>query len=478
MKICVIGTGYVGLVAGACLADFGNDVVCVDKVEEKIAMLRRGEVPIYEEGLEEVVRRNVAADRLLFTRDLAAAVADSEVVYLAVGTPPKQNGDSDLSALYAVATQVLAAIRQFTVIVVKSTAPVGTAQTIREMATIGKAPQADFDVISNPEFLRQGTAVHDFMNPERVIIGGQSERALRIMAELYQPFADRRIPIIVTTNETAEIIKYAANTFLAMKISFINEMANLCDRLDGDITQISAALGMDSRIGPAFLNPGPGFGGSCLPKDVKALIQTAKKQDYDFRLGKSIMSANEFQRRQVISNVKKVLGSYNNKRIAVLGLAFKANTDDTRESPAVYIDRKLHRNGSKVVAYDPCAMNPARRELPGVTLADSPYEACQEADILMILTEWPEFRKLDYGRMRNLMARPILYDTRNLLPPDVLEELGYLYFDSGRCSLAVARRRFAERKASERDLVLTPPQPARRRRRRLVPRPALAVPRP
>ncbi len=440
MKITVVGTGYVGLVAGACFAEFGQDVVCVDSNSRKIEQLNAGEVPIFENGLDELLARNVAAGRISFSDDLTAAVPGSDIAVVAVGTPGKSGGETNLDYFHSAISDILANVDSRLILVIKSTVPMGTAARTREWIRQLVRPDQRIDIVSNPEFLRQGSAVEDFLNPDRVIIGGDSQHALNLMREVYKPLEKRNIPIILTSNETAEMIKYAANTFLALKISYINEIANLCDHFRADVTKVAEALGLDKRIGPSFLKAGPGFGGSCLPKDVKSFVHSSKKSGYTFRLGKAIISANSYQRRAVVSKVKSMLGSLRGKKIAVLGLAFKANTDDTRESPAIYVIKRLHHGGAKVRAYDPAATELARREVPRVRYAEDPYEACEGADILLLLTEWAEFRTLDYNRVRQSMAQPIVFDARNALNRDELEKLGFVYFDTGRAPFADAKR--------------------------------------
>ncbi len=440
MKITVVGTGYVGLVAGACFAEFGQKVVCVDYDRQKISQLNAGEVPIFEDGLEDLLTRNVAAGRLSFSHDLPVAVPGSDVAVIAVGTPGKSGGETDLEHFHRAISDVLANIDSRLILVIKSTVPMGTAARTREWVKQITNPDQRIDIVSNPEFLRQGSAVNDFLNPDRIIIGGDSRHALRLMREVYGPLEKRNIPVVLTSNETAEMIKYAANTFLALKISYINEIANMCDHFGADVTKVAEALGMDSRIGPSFLEAGPGFGGSCLPKDVKSFVNSSKKRGYTFRLGKAIISANAYQRRAVVAKVKSLLGSLRGKRIAILGLAFKANTDDVRESPAMYVIKRLHHSGAKVRAYDPAASAPARREVPRIQYVNDAYAACDGADIAVLLTAWDEFRNLDFSRIHQSMAQPIIYDTRNALNRDQLGKLGFVYFATGRATLGDAKQ--------------------------------------
>ncbi|MBD3381710.1 MAG: nucleotide sugar dehydrogenase [candidate division Zixibacteria bacterium] len=432
MKISVIGTGYVGLVAGTCLAEFGHEVTCIDRIKEKIDCLKSGKCPIHEEGLEDLIKKNAAAGRLDFSTDLATSVSNSQAVFLGVGTPEGPSGKTDLSALRGAARQVAQNMRGYTLVVIKSTVPVGTAEEISRLINHNIRHLATFDIVSNPEFLRQGTAVYDFLNPERVILGASSETGVKLIREIYESFVERDIPIIETTNETAEVIKYAANSFLAVKISFINEMASICQKVNADISQISRALGMDRRIAPGCLNPGPGFGGSCLPKDVKSLIYTARGAKYRFRLGRAALDVNKHQHKAVVDKLRQTLGSLRRKRIALLGVAFKANTDDTRESPAIHIARRLYREGAELVAYDPVAMKLGKIDIPEVAFVDSAYDACYNADATLLLTEWQEFRELDFARIKMLMARPVLHDTRNCLDGQKMIALGFEYKDNGR----------------------------------------------
>ena len=439
MNICMVGTGYVGLVAGACLSDFGMNVNCVDVEKDKIERLKKGEVPIFEMGLKELIARGVERDRLRFSTDLAEAVDRSLVIFLAVGTPESPDGSADLSAIERVATQIAGCMKEYKIIAIKSTVPVGTATRLKKLIKENQSQPIDFDVVSNPEFLRQGSAVEDFLRPNRVILGCDSERALAIMRDIYRPLYLLETPIVSTTNETAELIKYAANSILALKISFINEVANLCDLCGADINQVAKALGMDKRIGPKFLHPGPGFGGSCFPKDVKSLIHIAEGFDYDFRLAKAIVEVNRRQKQVVVDKSRKLLGSFKGKRVCLLGLSFKPNTDDIREAPAVYVAGKLLEEGAVIHAYDPAAMDAARGELPDINYFDDAYSACEGVDLVIIMTEWNEFRDLKFTRLKAIVRTPNIYDTRNIYDGNLIKDLGFNYLSTGRNIRAKAK---------------------------------------
>ncbi|MDX9857808.1 MAG: UDP-glucose/GDP-mannose dehydrogenase family protein [candidate division Zixibacteria bacterium] len=432
MNVCVVGTGYVGLVAGTCLSDFGMNVVCVDKVKEKIDMLNRGEVPIYELGLGELIQRNVKLDRLHFTTDLKQAVDRSLVVFLAVGTPERPDGYADLSQIEAVAKEVAGYMTEYKIIAIKSTVPVGTARRLRQMIRETASSDVEFDVVSNPEFLREGAAVNDFLRPDRVILGCDSERALAIMRDIYRPLFLLETPIVSTTNETAEVIKYASNTMLAVRISFVNEIANLCDIVGADVYQVSKALGMDKRIGPKFLHPGPGYGGSCFPKDVSALARLSEDVGYDFKLARAVIEVNARQRELAVQKAVAALGSVPGKVIGLLGLSFKPNTDDVREAPAIYIARRLMEQGATVNAFDPAAMDEAKKNIEGIKYHKNAYDAVTGADIVIIATEWNEFRDLDFRKIKSLVRTPIVYDTRNIYNPKALKEIGFKYVATGR----------------------------------------------
>ncbi len=433
MNICVIGTGYVGLVAGTGLSDFGMNVTCIDKDENKIAALKRGEVPIYELGLRELIERNVKLERLHFSTDLEEAVDRCLVIFLALGTPEMSDGSVDMRDTFEVVERIARCMKEYKIIAVKSTVPVGTAREIRRLIKDNLSEPVEFDVVSNPEFLRQGAAVEDFMRPNRVILGSDSARALAIMHDIYRPLYLLETPVINTTNETAELIKYAANTMLAMKISYINEIANLCDKAGADVFQVARALGMDNRIGPKFLHPGPGFGGSCFPKDVKGLLKMSENLGYDFKIARAILEVNSFQRDLVLSKAKAMLGgSFQDKVVCLLGLAFKPNTDDIRESPALHVASRLLGEKVRVQVYDPAAMDNTRRVLPDIAYFSNAYDAAGGADLIIIMTEWNEFRDLSFSRLKDKMRSLNIFDTRNLYNPATIKEKGFRYLATGR----------------------------------------------
>ncbi|MFI5183102.1 MAG: UDP-glucose dehydrogenase family protein [Vicinamibacteria bacterium] len=432
MKIGVVGTGYVGLVVGACLAENGNSVVCVDNNAEKIGALQRGEIPIYEPGLEEMLPRNVAEDRLRFTTDLAGAVRESEILFIAVGTPQDGDGSADLTYVVAVAEAIGRAMNGWKVIVTKSTVPVGTAAKVREViAGVTKQP---FAVVSNPEFLKEGAAVDDFLKPDRVVIGTDDPKVEAIMRELYEPFVRTGHPILVMDHASAELTKYAANAMLATRISFMNEIANLCDKVGADVRQVRMGIGSDTRIGSSFLFPGIGYGGSCFPKDVKALLRTAHDAGCKLSVVQAVDDANNYQKAILVPRVEKYLGGLRGKTIALWGLAFKPRTDDMREAPALSIIEALTKGGASVRVYDPKAMTAAKRELgeTPVTFCHRSYEAVEGADALVIVTEWGEFREPDFERLKSLMRRPAIFDGRNIYKPDHLRAIGFHYEGIGR----------------------------------------------
>ena len=430
MNICVVGTGYVGLVTGAVFADLGNDVTCVDKDKAKIDSLKRGIMPIYEPGLEEMVSRNVEDGRLSFSTDLDEAVRKSEIVFIAVGTPPKENGETDLSAVEEVALGIARVIDRYKVIVNKSTVPVGTGDLVKEIIDRNKRRQVDFDVVSNPEFLREGSAIEDTLRPDRIVIGAPTQQVAMTLLELYAPLER---PMIITGVHSAEMIKYASNAFLATKISFINAIANICEEAGADVSHVIKGMGMDARINPAFLQAGLGFGGSCFPKDTDSLIHTAAKLGYDFKLLRSVMEINKERGTRFVEGIKNALSPLSDKVIAVLGLAFKPNTDDMREAKSVDVITDLLKAGATVRAYDPAATENAKRLLPpAVHCCQSPYEAAEGADALAIVTEWNEFRFLNMDRVRQSMRRPIIFDGRNIYEPERLKRLGFAYHSIGR----------------------------------------------
>jgi UDPglucose 6-dehydrogenase len=433
MKIAVVGTGYVGLVLGACLAENGNNVVCVDKDQSKIDMLEAGQMPIYEPGLEEMVRRNDHEERLSFTTDLAGAVRASAIVFIAVGTPQGEDGAADLQHVIAVARDIGRAMNKYTVVVDKSTVPVGTAARVRE--AIAKETTQPFAVVSNPEFLKQGAAVEDSMKPDRVVIGVDKgdERAGEMMQELYAAFTRTGAPIMVMDTASAELCKYAANAILATRISFMNEIANVCELVGADVDQVRRAMGADRRIGTSFLFPGVGYGGSCFPKDVKALARSAKDRGYDFKILRAVEDVNQAQKERLVAKMERHFTQLSGKTIALWGLAFKPRTDDMREAPAIPIIEGLLERGAKVRAYDPAAAPVARRIFDSrIALCDKSYDALAGADALAIVTEWNEFRDPDFEKMRSLLKSPVVFDGRNIYSPEHMRALGFTYFSIGR----------------------------------------------
>jgi len=438
MKICVVGTGYVGLVAGTCFAEGGNDVLCVDNVAAKIQSLRDGHVPIYEPGLEELIRRNVTEGRLGFSTDLDDAVRKSLVCFIAVGTPSTADGAADLSAVMAVASAIGRAMDGYRVIVTKSTVPIGTAERVR--SAVAGATKHPFDVVSNPEFLKEGAAIEDFMKPDRVVIGAESQRAVDVMRQLYDPFVRTGNPILVMDNASAEMTKYAANALLATRISFMNEIANLCERVKADVDQVRRGIGYDRRIGHHFLFPGVGYGGSCFPKDVKAVIHTALENGMEFPLLTAVEDVNQAQKHRLVEKVVDEFGAdLKGHRFAIWGLAFKPRTDDMREAPALTIVEGLLAHGAALAVHDPEALNEARKVFGDtVTYHRVNYDALEGVDALLIVTEWNEFRRPDFPRMKRLMRRPMIFDGRNLYEPEVMREHGFTYLPIGRTPVRVA----------------------------------------
>ena len=431
MKVAVVGTGYVGLVVGACLAESGNDVICVDKDEAKVRMLRRGKSPIYEPGIEDLLRRNKAEGRLTFTTDLAKAVRQSTIIFIAVGTPQGEDGSADLQHVMGVARDVARAMNGYKVIVDKSTVPVGTAQKVRDV--VRRETTHPFSVVSNPEFLKQGAAVDDFMKPDRVVIGADDSKAADLMVALHKPFTRTGAPIMVMDTASAELAKYAANAMLATKISFMNEIANVCEAYGADVDRVRQAMGSDRRIGTAFLFPGVGYGGSCFPKDVKALVKFSGDKKYDFKILKAVEAVNESQKRVLVKKLESHFGTLKGKTIAVWGLAFKPKTDDMREAPAIPIIKALLEKGAKVQAHDPEAMSTAKGLFKGgITYTSRNYDALKGADALAILTEWQEFREPDFARMKKLLKNPVVFDGRNIYQPAQMKELGFTYYSIGR----------------------------------------------
>ena len=471
MKICIIGTGYVGLVTGTCLADFGLQVTCVDQDETKISLLNSGGVPIYERNLAPLIEKNISAGRLTFTTDLKKAVKQSKVIFIAVGTPPNDDGSANLKQIEKVAQQIATSINEYKVIVNKSTVPIGTAHKIKEIinkyqtlslrANEGSAAishsspsplrgehtqnflplrggrikvrvKYPFDLVSNPEFLREGSAVYDFTHPDKIVIGTTSNKALKIMQEIFRPLYLIDTPFVITNPETAELIKYACNAFLATKITFINEIANLCDKVGADVHQVAKAMGLDGRISPKFLHPGPGFGGSCFPKDTEALCRIATGYGYEFKTLQAVISANKRQRELMVEKIKHLLGDLKDKTIGVLGLAFKQNTDDIRKSPSIDIIQLLLKEGAQIRCFDPLAMENSRKVLPTLTYCQDEYETAEHCDALVIATEWNQFRNLDLFKIKKLLKSPIFLDLRNLYNPEKAKELGFIYEGIGR----------------------------------------------
>ncbi|MBN9688217.1 MULTISPECIES: UDP-glucose dehydrogenase family protein [unclassified Corallococcus] len=431
MRIAIIGSGYVGLVAGTCFADSGNDVACVDIDERKIRMLQDGQVPIYEPGLEELIKKNVKEKRLTFTTNLAEGVQNAQAVFIAVGTPEGESGEADLQYVLAAAQAVGRAMKQYTVVVDKSTVPVGTADKVRE--AIAKVTDVEFDVVSNPEFLKEGAALDDFFKPDRVVIGADTERARTIMGELYAPFVRTENPILFMDTRSAELTKYAANAMLATRISFMNDISALCEKVGADVDFVRKGLGADKRIGYPFLFPGVGYGGSCFPKDVKALVTTAREYGLELDLLRAVERTNERQKKLLVSKAVKHYGSLEGKKFGVWGLAFKPKTDDMREAPSIEVIEGLIGKGASVIAHDPVAAHAAKRVFGDrIRYAELPYDALEGVDGLFVVTEWNEFRHPDFARMKSLMKTPVVFDGRNIFQPARMREQGFTYFGIGR----------------------------------------------
>ncbi|MBL8148892.1 MAG: UDP-glucose/GDP-mannose dehydrogenase family protein [Blastocatellia bacterium] len=435
MHIAIIGTGYVGLVTGACFAEFGVNVTCVDKDESKIKKLQEGIPTIYEPGLEVLLSKGRREGRLSFTTNLKEAVQKSLVIFIAVGTPPRETGAADLSQVEEVAAEIGKYLNGYKVVVTKSTVPAGTGALVKRIISENCSEEFRFSVASNPEFLREGAAIEDFMHPDRIVIGCGDPEGVAIMKDLYSPLYLIDIPFVITSVETAELIKYASNAFLATKISFINEIAMLCDRVGCDVYDVARAMGLDKRIGPEFLHPGPGYGGSCFPKDTRALVHLAANYECDLKIVKAVTEVNDRQRDLMLEKVKQMLGEPVGKTVAVLGLAFKPNTDDIRESPAIYIVRKLVDLGVKVRASDPASIDEAKKLFPEVDFCTDAYETAQGADLLVFLTEWNQYRKLDLEKLKSVMAQPAIADLRNIYDPNLIRKSGFKYVGVGRtCS--------------------------------------------
>ncbi len=435
MNITMIGTGYVGLVTGTCFAEFGHHVTCVDKVSEKIEKLKGGTIPIYEPGLDVLVAKNVKEGRLTFTEDMESAVASAEAVFIAVGTPSSRRGDgyADLTYIYDATRELAHYLKDYTVIIDKSTVPVGTARQVARIIN-EENPAAEFDVASNPEFLREGAAISDFMRPDRVVIGVESEKAEAVLHEIYQPLYLQETPIVTTDIETAELTKYAANAFLATKISFINEMALLCDALGADVVSLAKGIGMDGRIGSKFLHPGPGYGGSCFPKDTLALLRIAQENGQNLRIVEAAIEANSAQKANMVKKIRDMLGgSEAGKTIAVLGLTFKPETDDMRDSPSLTIVPALIEKGARIRAHDPQGIEEAKQLMPdGIVYAENAYDACEGADAVILMTEWNQYRALDLTRLGDCMNQKVFIDLRNVYKPQALRDLGFNYVGVGR----------------------------------------------
>jgi UDPglucose 6-dehydrogenase len=430
MNICVIGSGYVGLVTGSCFADLGNNVICVDNDKSKIAALKKGLIPIYEPGLEELVKRNVKELRLSFTSNLKDGVKKSEVIFVCVPTPPKDNGDADLSYVEAVSKEIALAMPSYRLIVEKSTVPVNTGEWVEHTINVYNKRKIKFDVASNPEFLKEGSAIEDFMDPDRVVVGVKSKRAADLLTELYKPL---KAPMVVTDIKSAEIIKHASNSFLATKISFINSVANICDKVGADVVDVARGMGLDKRISKDFLSAGIGFGGSCFPKDLAAFVHIAEKAGYDFSILKEVQRVNKHQRRSVIKRIEELLWNLNKKTVGVLGLSFKPGTDDLREAPSMEIIGMLQNEGVHVKVFDPVAMSKAKIALgKGVKFCKDAYETAKDSDCLLIVTEWNEFKELDFKKIKKLMRQPIIVDGRNIYDPKEMKSLGFKYVGIGR----------------------------------------------
>jgi len=436
MHICVVGTGYVGLVTGACLADFGINVTCVDKDEEKIAKLLEGEIPIYEPGLDSLVEKNAKSGRLHFSTDLAPAIQHALAIFIAVGTPPKEDGSADLSYVVQVAEAIADNLNGYKVVVTKSTVPIGTGQLIEKIMNERGSGVHPFSVVSNPEFLREGSAIADFMRPDRVVIGARDPQAVAIMKDIYSPLYLIETPFVITNVESSELIKYASNAFLATKITFINEVAELCDRLGADVHHVAKGMGLDKRIGPKFLHPGPGYGGSCFPKDTHAMSEIAREAGRAFEIVDTVIAVNNRIKKRAVERVQEAIGeNLEGKTVAVLGLSFKPETDDMRESSSVPLVTALVEGGAKVKAYDPVAMDNARVMLPeGVQYCEDSYDAADGADAMIIVTEWNQFRSLDMERVRSLLKQPVVIDLRNLYDPKRMKDQGFQYSCVGRAA--------------------------------------------
>jgi UDPglucose 6-dehydrogenase len=432
MNITIIGSGYVGLITGACFAEFGINVICVDNDEKKIQLMKKGIAPFYEPGLEELLQRNLKSGRLHFTSDLAEAVDNSLVIFIAVGTPPRGDGSAEMKYVEGVARELAKHIKNYKVIVTKSTVPVGTGEKIKKIISKNLKENIDFDVVSNPEFLREGAGIEDFMRPNRVVIGASSAQAIAIMKDLYSPLYLIEAPIVITDVKTAELIKYASNAFLATKVSFINEIANLCESVGADVQVVAKGMGLDRRIGPKFLHAGPGYGGSCFPKDTLALLKIGKDNSIDLGIIEATIKSNEWQKKKAADKIISTLGHLKGKTVCILGLSFKPNTNDIRDAPSVFIINRLLKGGARIRAYDPVAIEDTRAILPKITYCKDAYDAAKGADAVVIVTEWNQFRNLDLSRIKKIAKGNFFFDLRNIYEPDKLRKMGYKYYSVGR----------------------------------------------
>jgi UDPglucose 6-dehydrogenase len=432
MDICVLGTGYVGLVTGACLAEFGMKLICLDIDHQKIDLLKKGEIPIYEPGLEDMVLKNMREGRLSFSTDLREGLTSSLVVFLAVGTPSRENGSADLRFIEEAAKEISRYMDDYKVVVLKSTVPIGTCRWVKQFIQDHLVRPVPFDIVSNPEFLREGSAIDDFMRSDRVVIGAENDRSIRLMKEIYSPLYLIETPFVITSLETAEMIKYATNTFLATKVTFINEIANLCERVGADVHHVAKAMGLDGRIGKKFLHPGPGFGGSCFPKDIRALSKLAHEKGYPFKILDSVMEVNEEQKHRMVNKIREMVGDLQGKTIGILGLSFKPNTNDIRESSALVIIQGLLALGAKVKAFDPAAMEETKAIFPKIEYGKDPYQVAEGCDALVLVTEWNQFRRLDLHRIKALLKNPIFIDLRNVYDPLQMNQMGFHYCGVGR----------------------------------------------
>jgi UDPglucose 6-dehydrogenase len=432
LNICIVGSGYVGLVTAACFAEFGIRVICIDNDTEKIEMLQKGEIPIYEPGLEEKVRRNIKEQRLSFTTDITQGLRNALVIFIAVGTPSREDGSVDLSYIDEVVKSIGQNMDGYKVIATKSTVPVGTGERIKKIIKKYQKEKIDFDVVSNPEFLREGSAIEDFMMPDRIVIGAESEQAIAIMKDLYRPLYLIETPFIITTVASAEMIKYASNAFLATKISFINEIANICERVGADVHIVAKGMGLDDRIGPKFLHAGAGFGGSCFPKDTRAIVQIAEDNKYQFEIVKSVLKINQQQQEFMVQKIEHNLNPIADRLLGILGLAFKPDTDDMREAPSIHIISELQKKGAKIRATDPAAIESSKAVLKNIDYFQDPYEMAKGCDALILITEWNHFRNLDFNKLKVVMKSPTMFDLRNVYDPQRMKKLGFRYFGVGR----------------------------------------------